>query len=133
MKEIIYTAIFIGLGLLLIALLLIMFRPGRKTQSASAPAAAYLPGMYSSTLTLGSQAVNVEVTVDSTQITSVTYRPLSDSIETMYPLLSPSASHLSEQIVSTQSLENLSFESGSQYTSQALLNVIHTALAKAIL
>ena len=52
MKEIIYTAIFIGLGLLLIALLLIMFRPGRKTQSASAPAAAgihYLPGMYSST------------------------------------------------------------------------------------
>jgi len=35
--------------------------------------------------------------------------------------------------VSTQSLENLSFESGSQYTSQALLNVIHTALAKAIL
>ena len=100
MKEIIYTAIFIGLGLLLIALLLIMFRPGRKTQSASAPAAAgihYLPGMYSSTL------------------------------------LSSSASHLSEQIVSTQSLENLSFESGSQYTSQALLNVIHTALAKAIL
>ena len=137
MKEIIYTAIFIGLGLLLIALLLIMFRPGRKTQSASAPAAAgisYLPGMYSSTLTLGSQAVNVEVTVDSTQITSVTCRPLSDSIETMYPLLSSSsASHLSEQIVSTQSLENLSFESGSQYTSQALLNVIHTALAKAIL
>ena len=133
MKEIIYTAIFIGLGLLLIALLLIMFRPGRKTQSASAPAAAgisYLPGMYSSTLTLGSQAVNVEVTVDST---SVTCRPLSDSIETMYPLLSSSASHLSEQIVSTQSLENLSFESGSQYTSQALLNVIHTALAKAIL
>ena len=129
MKEIIYTAIFIGLGLLLIALLLIMFRPGRKTQSASAPAAAgisYLPGMYSSTLTLGSQAVNVEVTVDSC-------RPLSDSIETMYPLLSSSASHLSEQIVSTQSLENLSFESGSQYTSQALLNVIHTALAKAIL
>ena len=125
MKEIIYTAIFIGLGLLLIALLLIMFRPGRKTQSASAPAAvgiSYLPGMYSSTLTLGSQAVN-----------SVTCRPLSDSIETMYPLLSSSASHLSEQIVSTQSLENLSFESGSQYTSQALLNVIHTALAKAIL
>ena len=77
MKEIIYTAIFIGLGLLLIALLLIMFRPGRKTQSASAPAAAgisYLPGMYSSTLTLGSQAVNVEVTVDSTQITSVTFK-----------------------------------------------------------
>ena len=137
MKEIIYTAIFIGLGLLLIALLLIMFRPGQedaeRLRSLLRLVFHYLPGMYSSTLTLGSQAVNVEVTVDSTQITSVTCRPLSDSIETMYPLLSPSASHLSEQIVSTQSLENLSFESGSQYTSQALLNVIHTALAKAIL
>ena len=100
MKEIIYTAIFIGLGLL-IALLLIMFRlEGRRR--ALRPAKAGIPicqGMYSSTLTLGSQAVNVEVTVDSTQITSVTCRPLSDSIETMYPLFSSSASHLSEQII----------------------------------
>ena len=96
MKEIIYTAIFIGLGLLLIALLLIMFRPGRKTQSASAPAAAgihYLPGMYSSTLTLGSQAVNVEVTVDSTQITSVTCRPLPAALSFRFASLGADREH----------------------------------------
>ena len=109
-------------------------RAGRRRALRSRCGRHFLSAWYVQFyLTLGSQAVNVEVTVDSTQITSVTCRPLSDSIETMYPLLSSSASHLSEQIVSTQSLENLSFESGSQYTSQALLNVIHTALAKAIL
>ena len=31
MKEIIYTAIFIGLGILLITLLFIMFGPGKDT------------------------------------------------------------------------------------------------------
>ena len=45
MKEIIYTAIFIGLGILLILLLLVMFRP--KKESSAAPASAqYIPGVY---------------------------------------------------------------------------------------
>ena len=47
MKEIIYTAIFIGLGILLITLLFIMFGPGKDTsETASAPAAVYVPGVY---------------------------------------------------------------------------------------
>ena len=38
MKEIIYTAIFVGLGILLILLLLVMFRPGKESTPASAKA-----------------------------------------------------------------------------------------------
>ena len=65
MKEIIYTAIFIGLGILLITLLFIMFGPGKDTsETASAPAAVYVPGVYSASIVLGSQNVDVEVAVD---------------------------------------------------------------------
>ena len=39
MKEIIYTAIFIGFALLLILLFFIMFRPKKETPSLSEPAA----------------------------------------------------------------------------------------------
>ena len=47
MKEIIYTAIFIGLAILLILLFLFMFRPKEKeAQSAGAEAVSrYTPGL----------------------------------------------------------------------------------------
>ena len=116
MKEIIYTAIFIGLGILLITLFLIMFHPKK---------------VYTASLVLGSQNVNVEVAVDADHINSISFSPLSDSVATMYPLMAPSITQLSDQICQTQSLENLSYPEGSQYTSQALVGAIRTALGKA--
>ena len=46
MKEIIYTAIFVGLAILLVTLCFIMFRPKKDTAAVSAQAAAYVPGVY---------------------------------------------------------------------------------------
>ena len=127
MKEIIYTAIFIGLGILLLLLLLVMFRSGKNDTPASANA-QYIPGIYTSSISLGSQEVNVEVTVDADRITSITMTPLSDAVETMYPLMQPSLSHLTDQILSTQALENLNYPEGTRYTSQVLLNAVKKAL-----
>ena len=130
MKEIIYTAIFIGLGILLILLLLVMFRP--KKESSAAPASAqYIPGVYASFITLGAQEVNVEVSVDVNRITSVTLVPLSDAVATMYPLMQPSLNNLTSQILDSQSLENISFPEETRYTSQVLLQAIKKALKKA--
>ncbi len=131
MKEIIYTAIFIGLGILLITLFLIMFRPKKEAAQTASDSVSYIPGVYTASLVLGSQNVNVEVAVDSDHINSITCTPLSDSVATMYPLMAPSVADLSQQICSTQSLENLSFPEGSQYTSRALLGAVKTALGKA--
>lgn len=131
MKEIIYTAIFIGLGIFLITLFLIMFRSGKETAPTSAEAKSYVPGIYTASLTLGSQQVNVEVAVDSDRISSISMIPLSDSVETMFPLVQPALNELAEQICSTQSLENLSYSNESRYTSMALINAIETALNKA--
>ncbi|MBR5266570.1 MAG: FMN-binding protein [Lachnospiraceae bacterium] len=133
MKELIYTALFIGLALFLIVLFLIMFRSGKDETSPSTEAVptVYTPGLYSSTIVLGNQNANVEVTVDANKITSVSLVPLSESIETMYPLMQPAMESLASQIITNQSLEGLEYPTGSQYTSVALMNAVKTALSKA--
>lgn len=133
MKEIVYTAIFIGLAILLVGLFLIMFRPRKDAaSSASADAAdAYIPGVYTASLTVGSQNINVEVAVDADRINSVSFVSLDEAVTTMYPLMQPVLEDLESQIVNSQSLENLSYSMETRYTSQALINAIETALNKA--
>ena len=133
MKELIYTAIFIGLVLFLFMLFLFMFRPGKDETPmvTDATAASYNPGIYSSALDLGSQHMNIEVTVDSEHITSVSLVPLSESVSAMYPLMQPAMDILTPQILEYQSLEGLEYPAGSQYTSMALVNAIDAALSKA--
>ena len=129
MKEIIYTAIFIGLAIFLILLFFFMFRSEKEAPAPTAESvspAVYAPGVYSASLSLGRQNVNVEVA-------AVTLVPLSDSVAAMYPLIQPSMDALSAQILESQSLEGLEYPAGSQYTSMALMNAIKTAVAKAAL
>ena len=130
MKEIIYTAIFIGLAIVLIKLLLIMFRPKREA-AVSSQSAAYVPGVYTASLTVGSQNVNVEVAVDAERINSISFVSLDESITTMYPLMQPVMNDLAEQILTKQSLEDLSYSMETRYTSQAVLGAIETAVEKA--
>lgn len=136
MKEIIYTAIFIGLAIFLILLFFFMFRSEKEAPAPTAESvspAVYAPGVYSASLSLSRQNVNVEVAVSPDRISAVTLVPLSDSVAAMYPLIQPSMDALSAQILESQSLEGLEYPAGSQYTSMALMNAIKTAVAKAAL
>ena len=130
MKEIIYTAIFIGLAIFLILLFFFMFRSEKEAPAPTAESvspAVYAPGVYSASLSLGRQNVSPD------RISAVTLVPLSDSVAAMYPLIQPSMDALSAQILESQSLEGLEYPAGSQYTSMALMNAIKTAVAKAAL
>ena len=118
-----------GLAVLLVALCLIMFRP--KKDTAGSEAASYIPGVYSASLNLGNQDVNVQVAVDADRISSISLIPLSEAVTTMYPLMQPTLDDLASQIVKSQSLENITYSSQSRYTSTALLKAIETALDKA--
>lgn len=73
----------------------------------------------------------MEVTVDADQIRAVALVPLSEAVATMYPLMQPTMEGLAEQIVNTQSTENLTYPDSSRYTSMALLKAVDTALEKA--
>ena len=132
MKEIIYTAIFAALGILLIILLVVMFRPGGKKQTADAHAEKqYTPGIYTSALTLNNTNLEVEVSVDESRINSIRFSNLDESIATMFPLIQPAIEDIAEQIYKTQSLENITLSEQSPYTSQVILDAIAETVEKA--
>lgn len=128
MKEIIYTAVFALLGILLIILLAFMFFP--KQKDAVDIEQKYVPGIYTSTVTLNSTNLEVEVVVDESHINAIRFSNLDESVTTMYPLAQPTIEYIAEQIYETQSLENIAYSDDSPYTSQVILNAIEKALEK---
>lgn len=130
MKEIIYTAVFAALGILLIFLLVFMFRPGSKTE-VKETGKQYTPGIYTSSLTLNNTNLEVEVTVDESHITGIRFSNLDETVTTMYPLIQPAIENLSEQICATQSLDDLSLPDDTPYTSRMILDAVRTAVEKA--
>ena len=123
MKEIIYTAIFAALGILLIILLAVMFRPGSGDGDS--------PGIYTSTLTLNNANLEVEVSVDESRINSIRFSNLDETVTAMFPLIQPAIEDIAEQIYDSQSLDDISLPEDTPYTSQMILNAIKEAVEKA--
>lgn len=130
MKELIYTLIFAGLGILLIVLLLFMFLPRGKDGEA-APTMKYVAGVYSSSIMVGDHAVDVQVIVDENRINAVSLVNLDETVTTMYPLMQPALESISGQVIEKQSTEGITYSAENQYTSVVLLNAIENALSKA--
>lgn len=149
MKEIIYTGIFLVLGVLLLIFLIVLFLPEDNDTIPSEPATSptgepadttditvssssiYIPGIYTTEVVLNDQVINVEVIVDQTGISSVELVNISESVATMYPLLEPAFDSLSSQIIETQSLDEITYAQESKYTTLVLLEAIRKSLDKA--
>lgn len=129
MKEIIYTAVFAVLGILLILLLLFMFGPGHKKEASETE--KYMPGMYTSSITLNNTDLEVEVAVDESHINSIRFVNLDETVTTMYPLIQPAIEDIAEQVYDSQSLESVKCSEDNPYTSQVILQAIKDALKKA--
>lgn len=130
-KEVIYTAIFVLLGILFIILMLVMFLPGRSDSPTDTSQAIYHPGVYTTCVRLGENTVDIEVYVDADNINSIRMVNLDETISTLYPLMEPAFAELSTQIVKTQTLDGVTYDSDSKYTSLLLLDAIETSLNKA--
>ncbi len=128
-KEIIYTAVFATLAILLIILLLFMFLP--KNKETRSDEEQYMPGVYTSTVTLNNTALEVEVTVDESHINSIRFSNLDETVATMFPLIQPAIEDIAEQVYEHQSLENIQYSEDNPYTSQVIINAIEEALKKA--
>ena len=129
MKEIIYTAVFAALAIILILLLVFMFLPKNKESKTNEE--KYMPGVYTSTVTLNNTALEVEVTVDETHINSIRFSNLDESVTTMFPLIQPTIEDIAEQVYDSQSLDNIQLSEDSPYISQIIVNAIDEALKKA--
>ena len=131
LKELIYTVVFVLLGIVLVISLIFMFcnrnSDEKKEKSSSGQ---YEAGVYTSCVTLNGNQMEVTVTLDSIHINSITVDNISDAITTMYPLVEPAFEDISKQIVDTQSVDNIKFSEESQYTYSLLYNAIVDTINK---
>ena len=136
MKEVVYTAVFLALALILLVVFLIMFS-GKKdsakkpsvTTAASAENARYIPGIYTSTISLGDQTFDVQVNVEQDRITAISLNNLSETA--MYPLMEPALDSIASQIYVNQTTEGLIYGEDDRYTSELLVSAINQALEQA--
>lgn len=133
LKELIYTGIFALLGILFIVLIALIFIPAKTTEKPDLPQekSFYVPGKYTTSLQIGESSVDVEVTVDRANITSVRLVNLTQVVSTIYPLMEPCMDTIAAQICEKQSLEGLVYPDENKYTSQLLIDAVGTALDKA--
>ncbi len=130
MKEIIYTSIFIGIGILLIILLVFVLKPKAEKQNDQT-SARFNAGIYTSTLSLNNTALNLEITIDPDRITSIRLVNIDDTVTTMFPLLKPALSDLESQIIEKQGTTDIKMSDDSRYTQTLLLNEIDTLINEA--
>lgn len=128
-KEIIYTGIFLLLGIFLVILLINMF--GKEQENNQETASKYIPGVYSSAINLGENTLNVSVTVDSDIISGVHIENLNETVTTMYPLLEPALNEINNQISIVDSLDEITYSKENQYTYIILNQAIKNALKDA--
>ena len=108
-----------------------MFMPSGETPLAETDSHQYTAGIYTASMTLEGNPVEIAVTVDEDYISSIRFRQLDEAVSAMYPLMEPALESLSAQICEKQSLDQLSYSEDSQYTSLMLMSAIRTALTKA--
>lgn len=130
MREVIYTVIFALLAVLLILLLVFMFRSGKKGAGAK-ETMKYASGVYTSSIVLNNQTMDLKVVVDDNRINAISLDNLDETAAAMYPLMQPALDNISQQIYEKQSTEGITYEEANQYTSVVLLNAINDALSRA--
>ena len=131
MKEIIYTAVFLALAVVLAVILFFMFGPGKAASHTAGEKSRYKPGVYTSSITLNDNTFDVEVTVNADKIKAIRLVNLSETTKASYPLMEPVLNSLASQIYSSHSLEDIQYAGDRKYTSQVLLSAITDAVKKA--
>ncbi|MEI3274878.1 MAG: hypothetical protein V8R97_06935 [Fusicatenibacter saccharivorans] len=101
------------------------------TTAASAENARYIPGIYTSTISLGDQTFDVQVNVEQDRITAISLNNLSETTAAMYPLMEPALDSIASQIYVNQTTEGLIYGEDDRYTSELLVSAINQALEQA--
>lgn len=127
-KEVLYTGIFLIMGILLLILIFCFFS-GKSKETISN--SLYEPGVYSGTVTLGDNEMNISVTTGENEIYQVEITNLDESITTMYPLVKPALEDISSQLADGVELSEIQISDECKYTGLFLLNAIDRTLEPA--
>ncbi len=133
LRELIYTVVFVLLGIVLVISLIFMFcnkNQGKKENETTS--SQFEAGVYTSNVTLNGNPMEISVTLDNDHINAITVDNVSDTIATMYPLVQPAFEDIAKQIVDTQSVDNVKFSEDSQYTYSMLYDAIVETINKGV-
>ena len=98
-----------------------------ETPLDNADAPKFCPGVYTASILLDGNPVDIQVTVDSSNINSIELVNLSESITTMYPKLTTSFAAKVMEAGTT----NITYDSANRYTYSVFIEAISAALKKA--
>lgn len=146
MREVIYTGIFIFLGIVFLILMAVMFLPRHSeleetgaaetvqtTESGISDAEGmtgqYTPGLYSATLEVSGSTMEMQVIIEQTGITDVSFTNLDESVETMFPLFPSVLDKIAEQLRGGTALSDITYEDTEKYTASLLLDALEEVLA----
>jgi len=137
MKEVILAGILSAILLLLLTLTALLLFHGQSSENSSGALqdnvqknVIYRPGVYKTEVVLGGRSIDVETVLEQDRISSIRLVNQDEAITTMYPLLIPSMQHICDQVYETQSLEAVTIDPGTKYTSMVLLEAIRNCLEK---
>ena len=134
MKKLVFAGVITGLGILLVIFLGILLGSSHK-QSADNEAVEtmYVPGVYTSSVMIDGNPFDVQVSVDEDHINEITMVHLDETVETMYPFVPVlTLDELAKQIISSQSLTDLTYSKNNQYTCRLLIGAVSEAFGKGI-
>lgn len=124
--------------LLIISIAVFMGFQGNKTQEMDTQKAQstasdhiYTPGVYTSSIMLDGNQLDIKVTLDANNINDIEMLNLSEAVTTMYPMLSDNFNELAKNVCENGSTDNIRYSSDVKYTTSVLLNGINSCLEKA--
>lgn len=146
LRELIYTAIFLFFGAILILLLIAMFSAKDRTAPEKEPeteedtlAQTFHPGVYTTDLSLSGKTFTLQMLADADGIRSVDLLSLDladgasgdEYISAMYPLMKPALETLTECLAEGIPLSEITFSVENQYTGALLKEAMEILLEKA--
>ena len=105
MNDLIRIGLFVLLGLVLLILALVFLFPNRTDNSREQNHGVhnmFVPGTYTSTIILNDKPVEVQVTVDETEILSITMTDMAEIQQVFYPLFEPEFTNLAAAVLTNQ-------------------------------
>ncbi|MGN0367532.1 MAG: hypothetical protein ACI4EK_02025 [Wujia sp.] len=133
-KELIYGGILFVLGILLALLLIYMFTRDKEsgkedasTSQTTQETAVFMPGVYSTCLSLGGTNLELQTNIDESGVTSLSLVSLDETVAAMYPLMQPTLDEINRQLANHTDLDSITCSADSKYTTILILEAAREA------
>lgn len=125
-KELVKTAVFAVLGVIIIVGLITFFLNMGKDEDTG----LYRDGTYYGEMNVGQETAEIAVTVEDGEIADISMEEPGEAVAAFYPLLETAAEEVGREVVATQSL-TIEVDPENAHSAQMILNAIAEGLEQA--